>query len=78
MRPALATTLGAITLRNPVLLASGTCGYGTELKGYVKFARVGGLVAKSITLSPRPGNPMPRVAECAAGMLNAIGLANVG
>jgi dihydroorotate dehydrogenase (NAD+) catalytic subunit len=76
--PSLAVKIGALELRNPVLLASGTCGYGTELSGQIDFAAVGGLVAKSITLEPRAGNPMPRVAECAAGMLNAIGLANVG
>jgi dihydroorotate dehydrogenase (NAD+) catalytic subunit len=76
--PSLAVKIGALELRNPVLLASGTCGYGTELYGQIDFAAVGGLVAKSVTLEPRAGNPMPRVAECAAGMLNAIGLANVG
>jgi len=81
MRPtnsSLNITVGGVRLRNPVLLASGTCGYGTELEGNVRFQAIGGLVAKSITLEPRAGNAMPRVMECAAGMLNAIGLANVG
>jgi len=70
--------LGGMTLRSPVLLASGTCGYGEELKGYVDYKKIGGLVAKSITLKPKAGNPMPRIVECQSGMLNAIGLANVG
>jgi dihydroorotate dehydrogenase (NAD+) catalytic subunit len=77
-RPALNVNLGGVKLRNPVLLASGTCGYGTELLGQVRFQSIGGLVSKSITLQPKPGNPMPRVAECSSGMLNAIGLENVG
>jgi dihydroorotate dehydrogenase (NAD+) catalytic subunit len=70
--------LGSLELRNPVVLASGTCGYGTELEAHLDFSALGALVAKSITLEPRAGNAMPRVVECAAGMLNAIGLANVG
>jgi len=74
----LAVKIGSLELRNPVLLASGTCGYGTELEGFLDFKSIGGLVAKSVTFAPRAGNPMPRVAECSAGMLNAIGLANVG
>jgi dihydroorotate dehydrogenase (NAD+) catalytic subunit len=78
IKPDLRVTIGSVALRNPVLLASGTCGYGEELAGQVNFGALGGLVAKSITLKPRPGNPMPRVVECASGMLNAIGLANVG
>ncbi len=77
-QPSLAVTVGGLRLRNPVLLASGTCGYGEELRGWLDFKAVGGIIAKSITLRPRAGNPMPRVVECAAGMLNAIGLANVG
>jgi dihydroorotate dehydrogenase (NAD+) catalytic subunit len=67
-----------LELRNPVILASGTCGYGAELEAQVDFSKLGALVAKSVTLAPRAGNAMPRVAECSAGMLNAIGLANVG
>ncbi|NTV52250.1 MAG: dihydroorotate dehydrogenase [Candidatus Firestonebacteria bacterium] len=74
----LSVRLGTLELRNPVILASGTCGYGTELEDQVDFSTLGALVAKSVTLTPRTGNPMPRVVECAAGMLNAIGLANVG
>lgn len=77
-RAALNVNIGGVELRNPVLLASGTCGYGTELRGQLRFQSIGGLVSKSITLLPKKGNPMPRVAECPSGMLNAIGLENVG
>ncbi len=77
-RAALNVNIGGVELRNPVLLASGTCGYGTELRGQLRFQSIGGLVSKSITLLPKKGNPMPRVAECSSGMLNAIGLENVG
>ncbi len=76
--PDLSVTVGRLKFRNPVLLASGTCGYGLELQPYLDYSRLGGLVAKSLTLAPREGNQMPRVVECRAGMLNAIGLANVG
>lgn len=77
-RPSLACTVGRVRLAAPVLLASGTCGYGADLAGLVNFSRLGGVILKSLTLEPRVGNPMPRVAECSQGMLNAIGLANVG
>ncbi|MGH7466660.1 MAG: dihydroorotate dehydrogenase [Longimicrobiales bacterium] len=66
------------TFQNPVLLASGTCGYGEELDELFDLDRLGGLVTKAVTLEPRSGNPSPRVAEFDAGMLNSIGLANVG
>ena len=74
----LAQTLLGTTFRNPVLLAAGTCGYGRELDGLIDIDAVGGLVTKAVTLEPREGNPSPRAAEFAAGMLNSIGLANVG
>lgn len=64
--------------QNPVLLASGTCGYGDELTDYLDLDSLGGFVIKAVTVEERPGNPAPRVAEFAAGMLNSIGLANVG
>lgn len=64
--------------RNPVLLASGTAGFGRELAGVVDFAALGGLVTKAVSLEPRAGNPPPRVAEFAGGMLNSVGLANPG
>jgi dihydroorotate dehydrogenase (NAD+) catalytic subunit len=73
-----AVNLGGIALRNPVLTASGTFGYGSEFSPFFDLERIGGIVAKSLTLEPRPGNLPPRIAETPAGMLNAIGLENVG
>ena len=70
--------LGGIPLRNPVLTASGTFGYGTEFAPFLDLTRIGGVVAKSLTLAPRFGNPPPRIAESPSGMLNAISLENVG
>jgi dihydroorotate dehydrogenase (NAD+) catalytic subunit len=67
-----------VPLRNPVLAASGTFGYGLELEPFFDLRRIGGFVAKSLTLEPRHGNPPPRIAEVAAGMLNSISLENVG
>ncbi|HIG72909.1 MAG TPA: dihydroorotate dehydrogenase [Myxococcales bacterium] len=72
------TNLAGIELRNPVLTASGTFGYGTEFKAFMDLRRIGGFVAKSLTLQPRFGNPPPRIGEVRAGMLNAISLENVG
>ncbi len=74
----LTAPIGKIRLRRPVLLASGTCGYGPEYSDMLGFGRIGGLFTKSVTLHPRKGNPPPRTVETSAGMLNAIGLANVG
>jgi dihydroorotate dehydrogenase (NAD+) catalytic subunit len=74
----LETRFCGVELRNPVLLASGTCGYGSELEPFLDLRELGGLVAKSLTLEPRQGNPPPRVTETPAGMLNAISLENVG
>jgi dihydroorotate dehydrogenase (NAD+) catalytic subunit len=70
--------LAGIALRNPVLAASGTFGYGSELAPFLDLRRIGGFVAKSLTLEPRVGNPPPRIAEAPSGMLNAISLENVG
>ncbi len=70
--------LGGVALRNPVLTASGTFGYGAEFAPFFDLTQIGGIVAKSITLEPRQGNQPARIAETAAGMLNAIGLENVG
>ena len=75
---ALRTTITGIDLRNPVLLAAGTCGTLDEMADVLDLSRVGGLVNKSITAAPREGNPPWRVFPMAVGMLNAIGLANVG
>ena len=71
-------TLAGIALRNPVLTASGTFGYGTEFAPFLDLTRIGGFVAKSLTLEPRRGNFPPRIAEAPSGMLNAISLENVG
>jgi dihydroorotate dehydrogenase (NAD+) catalytic subunit len=70
--------IGDLELRNPILLASGTCGYGDEIAGLVDVEQLGGIVTKTVTPLPREGNPPPRIAEVAAGMLNSIGLENVG
>ncbi|MEJ5366463.1 MAG: dihydroorotate dehydrogenase [Desulfosoma sp.] len=76
--PDLRVTLGPLQLANPVLTASGTFGYGLEFADFVDLSRLGGVVVKGISLKPRPGNPPPRLAETPSGMLNAIGLENVG
>lgn len=65
-------------LKNPVMTASGTFGYGTEYAKLIDISRLGAIVSKAITLRPRDGNPQPRIAETPSGMLNAIGLQNVG
>ncbi|PIE59062.1 MAG: dihydroorotate dehydrogenase B catalytic subunit [Desulfobulbus propionicus] len=70
--------IGGLTLRNPVMTASGTFGYGREFEHLVNLHRLGGIVVKGISLHPRPGNPPPRIVETSCGMLNAIGLENVG
>jgi len=67
-----------LRLANPVFTASGTCGYAEELADFMDVNRLGGFITKSITLRPRKGNPTPRIVETDAGMLNAIGLANIG
>ena len=74
----LSVNFAGIQLRNPVLLASGTCGYGEELSGLTDLSRIGGLVSKTITPEPRAGNKPRRIVETAAGMLNSIGLQNPG
>ena len=67
-----------VQFRNPVLLASGTCGFGAEVLSVTCLEALGGLVTKSVTLEPRQGNRAPRVAEFGAGMVNSVGLANPG
>lgn len=71
-------TIGKLKLKNPVLVASGTFGYGDELIGIVDINKLGGIVTKSLTLKPKLGNPPPRIVETPCGMLNSIGLANIG
>src|SRR5262249_13833967 len=70
--------IGPITLENPVLTASGTYGYGEEYAHVQDPARLGAVITKTVTLEPRVGNPPVRIAETASGMLNTIGLGNVG
>ena len=70
--------IGNLELRNPVLTASGTFGYGTEYVDFVDFNRLGGIIVKGTTLHAREGNPYPRMAETPSGMLNAVGLQNKG
>ncbi len=74
----LSVQIGNITLKNPILTASGTFGYGTEVYNNIDVSKLGGIVTKSITLNPREGNPPPRIVETPSGMLNSIGLANIG
>ena len=74
----LKTTVGTLELDNPVLSASGTFGSGWEGGAFVDLGPVGGLVSKTVTLSPRHGNPPPRIQETPSGMLNSIGLENKG
>lgn len=78
LKPELATTLGPLTLKNPVMMASGTFGYGEELASFVDLSKLGAVVGKTVTRHPRAGNAPPRTCETAGGMLNAIGLQNVG
>lgn len=70
--------IGDIEFKNPILTASGTFGYGDEVKTLTDLSSLGGIVTKSVTLLPREGNPPPRIFETESGMLNSIGLANVG
>ena len=74
----LSVRIGELELRNPVLTASGTFGYGTEYADFVDFNCLGGIVVKGTTLHAREGNPYPRMAETPSGMLNAVGLQNKG
>ena len=74
----LSVSIGPLKLRNPILLASGTVGYGNEISEFVDLNKIGGIVTKSLSLKPRKGNSPQRVVETPSGMLNAIGLANVG
>jgi len=74
----LSVSFAGLTLSNPVFLASGTSGYADELGEFMNLGTIGGLITKSITLLPRSGNSTPRIVETDAGMLNAIGLANIG
>ena len=74
----LSVQLGPLTLKNPVLAAAGTFGYGLEFQEFFDLSVLGGIITKTLTLSARPGNASPRVVETPSGMLNAVGLQNVG
>lgn len=76
--PDLGVQIGPLVLRNPVMTASGTFGYAREFENLVDLAQLGAIIVKGISLHPKPGNPPPRIVETACGMLNAIGLENVG
>ena len=71
-------TLAGIEFANPVIAASGTFGYGIEFEEIISLESIGGFVTKGISLAPMAGHPAPRIIQTAAGMLNAIGLQNVG
>ena len=75
---ALAVELGPLRLKNPILTASGTCGYGLEIEPFGALQRLGGVVVKGLSLEPRAGNAPQRIVETPAGMLNSIGLQNIG
>jgi dihydroorotate dehydrogenase (NAD+) catalytic subunit len=77
-QPDMNISIGSLQLKNPVLTASGTFGYGEEYDSLVNLHQLGAIIVKGISLLPRRGNPPPRIAETACGMLNAIGLENVG
>ena len=72
------TKIGSLELKNPVMTASGTFGYGTEYADFMDVSRLGAIIVKGTTLNPRQGNPYPRMAETPSGMLNAVGLQNKG
>ncbi|SEM35132.1 dihydroorotate oxidase B, catalytic subunit [Syntrophus gentianae] len=76
--PIMSVDVGPLQLRNPVMTASGTFGYGEEYASFVDLNRLGAVIVKGLSLEPRPGNPPPRLAETPSGMLNAIGLQNIG
>jgi dihydroorotate dehydrogenase (NAD+) catalytic subunit len=77
-KPDLQTTIGGLALQNPVMTASGTFGYGKEFESLVDLNRLGAVIVKGLSLEPARGNPPPRIVETACGMINAIGLENVG
>src|SRR5688572_25937355 len=76
--PDLHVKIAGLQLQNPVMAASGTCGYGEELHPFVDLNCLGAVVVKGLSLQPWHGNPGPRLAETAAGMLNSVGLHNIG
>jgi len=77
-RPDMSVEIAGIKMRNPVMTASGTFGYGAEFADYLDLEKIGAMVTKGLSLKPKAGNPTPRIVETPGGMLNAIGLQNVG
>src|SRR5210317_2257378 len=77
-KPDLKVNIGVLKLQNPVMTASGTFGYAREFDHLVDLNRIGGIIVKGLSLMASRGNPPPRIAETACGMINAIGLENVG
>lgn len=77
-KPDMSVEIAGIRMRNPVMTASGTFGYGEEFAAYVNLEEIGAIITKGLSLLPRAGNPTPRIVETPGGMLNAIGLQNVG
>ncbi|HTM42000.1 MAG TPA: hypothetical protein VL177_13860, partial [Terriglobales bacterium] len=77
-KPEMSVSFAGLQLRNPILAASGTFGYGIEFEDIVALDKIGGFVTKGLSREPMAGNPAPRLYETAAGMLNAIGLQNIG
>jgi dihydroorotate dehydrogenase (NAD+) catalytic subunit len=77
-KPDLTVNIGSLSLKNPVLVASGTFGYGKEFEPFEDISEIGGIMVKGLTLHAREGNPPPRLAETPCGLLNSIGLQNVG
>jgi dihydroorotate dehydrogenase (NAD+) catalytic subunit len=77
-KPDLSVDIGGLSLKNPVLVASGTFGYGKEFEDFQDISRLGGIMVKGLTMHPREGNAPPRLAETPCGLLNSIGLQNVG
>ena len=78
MKPDLSIKIAGIEFKNPVMLASGTARYGEEIADYCDLNRIGAIIVKGIALKPTPGNSPPRIYETPSGMLNAIGLPNIG
>ena len=77
-KPDLSVSFAGVSFKNPVIAAGGTFGYGVEFEDIVTLEKLGGFVTKGLSYEPMVGNPPPRLFETAAGMLNAIGLQNIG
>lgn len=78
MKPSTEVKIGSLSLKNPVITASGTFGYGLEYSQFIDLNQLGGIVVKGLSLKPKEGNPPPRIYETPCGMINSIGLQNIG